>query len=47
MQLQDERHVQIHKIMAGLLDHYNFLGNKLALQMVVDEATFFEVRPAL
>lgn len=27
--------------MAGLLDHYNFLGNKLALEMVVDEAKFF------
>ena len=27
--------------MAGLLDHYTFLGNDLALQMVVDEATFF------
>ena len=33
--------LQIHKIMAGLLDHYTFLGNELALQMVVDEATFF------
>jgi hypothetical protein len=33
--------VQIHKILAGLLDHYNFLGNKLALEMVVDEAAFF------
>lgn len=28
--------------MAGLLDHYNFLGNKLALEMVVDEAKFFQ-----
>ena len=27
--------------MAGLLDHYLFLGNKLALQMVIDEADFF------
>lgn len=28
--------------MAGLLDHYNFLGNKLALEMAVDEAKFFQ-----
>ena len=34
--------LQIHKLMAGLLDHYNFLGSKLALEMVVDEAGFFQ-----
>eukprot|EP00884_Botryococcus_braunii_P007107 jgi/Botrbrau1/16398/Bobra.0387s0008.1 len=28
----------IHKVMAGLLDQYLFLGNPLALQMVQDEA---------
>ena len=28
--------------MAGLLDHYNFLGDKLALEMVVDEAEYFQ-----
>ena len=27
--------------MAGLLDQYLFLGNSLALQMVIDEAAFF------
>lgn len=27
--------------MAGLLDHYTFLQDELALQMVEDEATFF------
>ena len=34
--------LQIHKIMAGLLDHYNFLGNTLALDMVVNEAKYFQ-----
>lgn len=33
--------MQIHKIMAGLLDQHLFLGNDLALQMVVEEAEFF------
>jgi hypothetical protein len=33
--------VQIHKVMAGLLDQYLFLDNGLALQMVADEAAFF------
>ena len=28
--------------MAGLLDHYNFLGNELALRMTVDMATYFQ-----
>ncbi len=28
--------------MAGLLDHHTFLGNKLALEMVVDEAKYFQ-----
>lgn len=28
--------------MAGLLDQYLFLGNELALQMVIDEAKYFE-----
>ena len=32
---------QIHKIMAGLLDHYLFMAHPLALQMVIDEADFF------
>lgn len=27
--------------MAGLLDHYTFLDNKLSLQMVEEEAEFF------
>ncbi|GBG69117.1 hypothetical protein CBR_g3815 [Chara braunii] len=31
----------IHKIMAGLLDQYLFVGNKQALGMVVDMATYF------
>ena len=33
--------LQIHKLMAGLLDHYNFLDNKLALDIVVEEAEYF------
>ena len=33
--------MQIHKLMAGLLDQYTFLGDELALQMVADEAAFF------
>jgi uncharacterized protein len=33
--------MQIHKIMAGLLDQYLFLGNQVALQMVQQEAAFF------
>lgn len=28
--------------MAGLLDHYNFLGNQIARQMVVDMAKYFQ-----
>ncbi|CAL8460830.1 g361 [Coccomyxa elongata] len=31
----------IHKIMAGLLDAYNFLGVEVALKMVEDEAEYF------
>lgn len=34
--------MQIHKIMAGLLDAYTFLGNELALDMVVREADYFK-----
>ena len=33
--------MQIHKIMAGLLDAFTFLGNHLALDMVVLEARYF------
>ena len=33
--------LQIHKIMAGLLDMYTFQGNQLALEMVKNEAAFF------
>ena len=33
--------MQIHKIMAGLLDVYTFLGNQLALDMVIKEADYF------
>lgn len=28
--------------MAGLLDHYLFLGNGLALQMAIEEAIYFQ-----
>ena len=34
--------MQIHKIMAGLLDTYLFMSDDLALQMVIDEAKFFQ-----
>ena len=30
--------VQVHKIIAGLLDAYTFLGDELALDMVVKDA---------
>ncbi len=33
--------LQIHKIMAGLLDAYNFLGIEMALKIVKDEAEYF------
>lgn len=36
--------LQIHKIMAGLLDQYTFSGNKVALQMVADMAAYFTKR---
>lgn len=35
--------LQIHKIMAGLLDQYTFLRNQQALQMVINEADFFHI----
>ena len=33
--------VQIHKLMAGLLDAHLFMGNDVALTMVKEEAAFF------
>ena len=33
--------MQIHKLIAGLLDAYTFLGDELALDMVVKEAGYF------
>ena len=33
--------MQVHKIIAGLLDAYTFLGSQLALDMVVKEAEYF------
>jgi DUF1680 family protein len=34
----------IHKIMAGLLDAYRYLGNKRALEVAVEMACYFETR---
>lgn len=36
--------LQIHKIMAGLLDQFLFTGNDLALHMVTDMAAYFVKR---
>ena len=33
--------LQIHKLMAGLLDRYTFLGDDSALEMVIAEAEYF------
>ena len=33
--------VQIHKLLAGLLDIHTFLGNELALDMVCKEVDYF------
>lgn len=33
--------MQIHKIMAGLLDHHTFAHSDIALQMVCDMAAYF------
>jgi len=36
--------LQIHKIMAGLLDQHTFAGNHMALQMVTNMAAYFGKR---
>ena len=44
IQCKTNRDLQIHKIMAGLLDHHTFAHNQVALQMVVDMAAYFGKR---
>ncbi len=41
MQCKTDHGLQIHKIMAGLLDHHTLTHNQVALHMVVDMAAYF------